>query len=195
MQRPTAIVFDCFGVLYQDAFKQFLDDYNSKLPETREYYYELTKQNEFGYVSDEDYYDELSKGSGVPADEIKRRFNDTDCLNVNVVGIVEELHKAGQYKIGMLSNVERGFLQKFLENHNIGHLFGYVLASSETAHVKPEREIFEVLSERMDVPFEQWFFVDDSSANVEAAKSYGIPSHLFTTTDELRAALQSAGVV
>lgn len=194
-QKTTAVIFDCFGVLYQDAFKQFLDEYATRLPHPRQHYYELAKQNEFGYLSDDDFYHEFSQDSGLPAEELRQRFNDTNCLNISLVPLIEDLRKTGKYKIGMLSNVERGFLQKFLDNHNVGHLFDTVLTSSETVHVKPEREIFEVMAERLNVPFKEWFFIDDGPDNIAAAERYGIPSHLYTTSTELRSALQAANIL
>jgi putative hydrolase of the HAD superfamily len=191
----TTLVFDCFGVVYQDAFKQFLDDNAHMLPEPAQHYYDLAKQNELGYLSDEDFYKMFSKDSGQPPEQIKEYFNNTDCLNTNVVTLLEDLKKSGKYKIGMLSNIERGFLQKFLANSNIEHLFDVVLASSETGHIKPEREIFEALEERIGTPFGEWYFIDDSRDNVAAAQGYGIQSHVFTTTDELRAALTQVGII
>jgi HAD superfamily hydrolase (TIGR01509 family) len=191
----TTLVFDCFGVVYQDAFKQFLDDNAHALPEPTQYYYDLAKQNELGYLSDEDFYKMFSKDSGQPAQQIKEYFNSTDCLNTNVVTLLEELKESGKYKVCMLSNIERSFLQKFLDNSDIARLFDVVLASSETAFIKPQREIFEVLEERIGAPFSEWYFIDDSRDNVEAAQSYGIQSHRFTTTDELRTALTQAGII
>lgn len=191
----TTLVFDCFGVLYQDAFKQFLDDNAHVLPEPRQHYYDLAKQNELGYLSDEDFYKMFSKDSGQPPEQIKKYFNSTDCLNTNMVTLLEELKASGKYKIGMLSNIERSFLQKFLDNSNIGDLFDVVLASSETAHIKPEREMFEALEDRIGTPFSEWYFIDDSQDNVEAARSYGIQAHTYTTTDELRSALTEAGII
>lgn len=191
----TTLVFDCFGVLYQDAFKQFLDDYAHILPEPTRHYYDLAKQNELGYLSDEDFYKMFSKDSGQPPEQIKEYFNSTDCLNTNIVTLLEQLKASGKYKIGMITNIERSFLQKFLDNHDIGHFFDAVVASSETGHIKPEREIFEALEDRIGTPFSEWYFIDDSRDNVEAAKSYGIQSHQYTTTEDLRAALAQAGII
>lgn len=193
MQTPTAIIFDCFGVLYQDAFRQFLDEYAATLPNPREYYYGLARQNEYGALSDADFYTAFADDSGLSSAELKHRFNDTGCLNAQVAGIARQLHDAG-YKTGMLSNTGRDFLERFLASNNIGPIFDAVVASSEVGHEKPEREIFEAMRERIAVPFEQWLFIDDGPANVEAAKSYGIPSHLFTTSRQLRAALAEARV-
>jgi HAD superfamily hydrolase (TIGR01509 family) len=196
MSRPiTTVVFDCFGVLYQDAFKQFLDDHAATMPQPRRHYYDLAKQNELGYLSDSEFYKVFSDDTGIPAEQIKNYFNDTDCLNTNVVTLLEQIRETGKFKTAMLTNVERGFLQRFLDSHGIGHLFDVVLASSETAHVKPEREIFEALADRIETPFEEWYFIDDSSDNVEAAASYGIRGHVFTTTDELRKALSDSGII
>lgn len=191
----TTIVFDCFGVLYRDAFEQFLDDNARALPEPREHYYDLAKQNEFGFLSDEDFYKMFSQDSGQPPEQIKECFNSVDCLNTNVVTLLRELKATGKYKLGMVSNIERSFLQKFLDNNGIGEQFDAILASSETAHAKPDREIFEALADRIGTPFSEWYFIDDTKSNVEAARSYGIQGHVFTTTDELRAALADAGII
>lgn len=195
MNTITTIVFDCFGVLYQDAFKQFLDDHAKILPEPREHYYDLARQNERGYIEDAAFYAELSQATGIDSQQIKQGFNSTDSLSQNVVEIIEALRATGKYKIGMLSNIERDFLQKFLDNHNVGHLFDVLLASSETVYIKPQREIFEALQERVGTPFAEWYFIDDSRDNVEAAASYGIRSHLFTTSSQLQDELVQLGLL
>jgi HAD superfamily hydrolase (TIGR01509 family) len=195
MNKPTFIVFDCFGVLYVDAFNRFLNTYSKILPEPRNHYYELAKQNDHGYLSDEDFYNELQTGSGVPAIEIKKQFNDTNCLNTNLVPLIRELREKHGYKIGMLSNVDRQFLQQFLDNHDIGELFDHILTSSESVHSKPEREIFEDLADQADAPFEEWYFADDAQSNVDAARSYGIQSDVFTDTETLRKDLRKARIL
>jgi len=195
MTKPNFIVFDCFGVLYVDAFNRFLNTHIKILPESISYYQELAKQNDLGYLSDEDFYAELETGSGVPATEIKKQFNDTNCLNTNLVPLIRELRQKHGYKIGMLSNVDRQFLQQFLDNHDIGDLFEYILTSSESVHSKPEREIFEDLADRAEASFESWYFTDDAQSNVDAARSYGIQSDLFTDTETLRKDLQKAGIL
>jgi len=195
MSNTTTIVFDCFGVLYQDAFKQFLDDHAKIMPEPREHYYDLARQNEQGYIEDAEFYSELSEATGIAPDEIKQGFRSTDSLNLNVVQIIQDLRATGNYKIAMLTNIEREFLQRFLDNHEIGHLFDTLMASSETPYIKPQREIFEALEERIGTPFAEWYFIDDTRDNVEAAASYGIKSHLFTTSDELREELSKLGLL
>jgi HAD superfamily hydrolase (TIGR01509 family) len=165
------------------------------LPNDRNYYHDLAKQNDHGYLADEDFYHELEVDSHIPAKELKKQFNNINCLNTNLVPLIRELRKTGKYKVGMLSNVDRQFLQQFLDNHAIGNLFDAILTSSESVHSKPEREIFEDLSGRAGVPFESWYFIDDSPDNVAAAKSYGIQSILFTDTNKLRQDMQSAGIL
>lgn len=191
----TTIVFDCFGVLYQDAFRQFLDDHAKILPEPREHYYELARANEQGYIEDVEFYRELSEATGIRAYEIKKGFRSTESLNPHVVQLIHELRASGKHKVALLTNIEREFLQRFLDNSNIGDLFDVILASSETPFIKPQREIFEALESRVDTPFSEWYFIDDTKDNVEAAASYGIKSHLFTTSDALRGELQALGLV
>lgn len=193
-QKPTAIVFDCFGVLFDDAFKAVLVEHEHHLPKPIAYYYKLDALNGDGVVSDADYYRELSTDLGVPVDELKERFHDTHCRIEGTASIIQEL-KEKSYRIGLLSNITRSMLDEFLAYQNTRRLFDETLASSEAGAIKPERKIFEIMAERLQTPFTEWFFIDDSSTNVEAAKSYGIDSYLFTSPAKLRTALQERSIL
>lgn len=188
--KTTAIVFDCFGVLFADAFKALLAEHEHHLPKPIAYYQRLDLMNGDGIVSDRDFYTELSADFGLSESELRQKFHDTHCRLEGTVKIIQELKQKG-YRIGLLSNIDRRFLDEFLSYKNTGELFHEILASSEAGANKPDRKIFEVMAERLQTPFEEWFFTDDSASNVEAAQNYGIASHLFTTPLKLRDALKA----
>lgn len=193
-QKPRVVVFDCFGVVFADAFRALLAEYEHRLPQPVAYYYNLDALNGDGALSDADFYRELSEDTGLPAAELRKRFHDTHCRIEGTVDIARELRASG-YTTGLLSNIERRLLDEFLHYKHTGELFDAALASSEVGIHKPDRRIFEAMAERLHAPFETWFFVDDSQANVEAATSYGIASHLFTGPAHLRAELRVRGIL
>lgn len=90
-----------------------------------------------------------------------------------------------RYRLGLLSNSERSFVDRFLANNDVRPLFDVVLASSQTRFIKPQREIFEIMAERLDLPFSQILFIDDSPTNTGAAHRYGIKSILFRSAAQL----------
>jgi HAD superfamily hydrolase (TIGR01509 family) len=189
-QSVQAIVFDCFGVLYEDAFKQFTGRYvTASAPHPREYYYDLALQADRGHIGDADFYAELATLSGLAPSTIQRHFRQLTVLNEDLVALIEQLKP--HYRIGMLSNAERTFLDRFLDNHNlIGH-FDATLASSETSFVKPQEPIFSEMARRLDVTYDEMLFIDDSPVNTAAARRYGITSVTYEDPARLRLELNN----
>jgi HAD superfamily hydrolase (TIGR01549 family) len=192
--KPSVIVFDCFGVLFDDAFKALLTDHEHRLPKPVAYYQRLAAMNDDGTLSDRDFYGELSVDFELSVEQLKQQFHDTHCRLEGTVQIIRELREHG-YRIGLLSNVDRRLLEEFLDFKDTRQLFDETLASSEAGANKPDRKIFTVMAERLQTPFDEWFFVDDSRGNVEAAEGYGIASHAFTTPGKLRADLQARAIL
>jgi HAD superfamily hydrolase (TIGR01509 family) len=180
-----AVVFDCFGVLYEDAFKEFIEHYlpNPDDP-ARRHYYDLALASDRGHVPPATFYAELSALSGEDPAAIQHRLRDTSVLSRGVVALIQEL--SPQYKIGLLSNAERSFLDRFLANHDLERQFDTILASSETRYVKPERGIFDEMARRLQLPFAQTVFIDDSEANTSAATQYGLHAIRYRTPAHLR---------
>jgi putative hydrolase of the HAD superfamily len=193
--QPTiqAIIFDCFGVLYEDAFKEFIEHHTHTATEAR-HYYDLALASDRSLVSDAQFYAELAQLSGDDPAAIQRRLNDTSVLNRALVPFIERL-RAHHYRIGLLSNADRAFLDHFLDAHEVRHLFDLTLASSETRYVKPQREIFELMLERLRVPAAAALFVDDSARNAHAATSYGLVGLHYQNPPRLIAQLHQLGVL
>jgi 2-haloacid dehalogenase len=74
-------------------------------------------------------------------------------------------------------------------------LFDGVVVSGRVKMVKPERDIFDHLTERYGLRAEDLFFIDDHEPNIIAARSYGIAAHLFRDAAGLRRALVDHGLL
>lgn len=68
-----------------------------------------------------------------------------------------------------------------------------VVVSAHERLVKPDPRIYQVLFSRNDLNPERTVFIDDSPANVEAARSVGMHTIHFTDAPALRAALIERG--
>ena len=73
--------------------------------------------------------------------------------------------------------------------------FEEIVLSGDVGVNKPDRRIFEHLAERFDIEPKATLFIDDSSANVDAAKSLGFRVVQFTDATALRLELVRLGLL
>lgn len=69
-----------------------------------------------------------------------------------------------------------------------------VLVSGEVGIAKPDPRLFALLTDRFALRPEHTVFVDDSAVNVAAGAAAGFDALLFTSAEDLRAALVARGV-
>ena len=114
-------------------------------------------------------------------------------IDTGVIGLVKELH--GRYKIGLLSNSNRGYVRPLLEKEGIADLFDAVIVSGEVGVSKPDPGIFRHVLEQMKIQSEATIFIDDSPWNVDAAEAVGIRSIIFTGESALRGELKKLNII
>ena len=64
----------------------------------------------------------------------------------------------------------------------------------EVGAKKPEKRIYDVIFEKMDVDGSDVFYIDDLERNVEAARSLGIEGLVFRDAEDLWQALKDKGI-
>jgi 2-haloacid dehalogenase len=130
--------------------------------------------------------------------DLIRRFDShwLDCMGEVMTGTAEVAHqlKASGYTLYGLSNwsVSKFNLVKdrfvFLDD-----LDGYLL-SGEVQQIKPDAEIFHSLLERIGCSAPECLFIDDSAANIQAAKDLGFQTIQFRSAEQLVKELNAMGV-
>jgi putative hydrolase of the HAD superfamily len=107
--------------------------------------------------------------------------------NADMLAFVEEQKLAG-VRLALLSNAPHVQADAF-EQVAWTAGFDHVFVSARLGMVKPDRPIFEHVLEELGARPQDVTFVDDRAANIEAAAALGIRCVLFTSVEELRAAL------
>jgi len=123
------------------------------------------------------------------------RFNET--LPAPIPGthaIVRRLAEAG-VPLYALTNFGAEFFAGFRPTASIFALFADIVVSGEERCVKPDARIYAIAEERVGLPPERLFFIDDNPANVAAAAARGWHAHLFTDAATLERALVAAGLL
>ena len=91
-------------------------------------------------------------------------------VNRRLVALMRRLRK--NCRIFIVTNQTTGDMERISRMDFIKETDG-VIASCMYGHVKPERELYEVLISKYDVDPAETIFIDDSLANVKAAEQLG----------------------
>ena len=114
-------------------------------------------------------------------------------INPETVIFMEEIKNAG-YLLGILSNMPHDFLNLHRNTFPIFKLTHINIFSCEIGFIKPEKEIYEILLEKLLCKAEETIFFDDIQINIDKAKEIGIRAFLWEGVDKARSDLKSEGL-
>lgn len=113
-------------------------------------------------------------------------FKAEDEINEQVLSIVTDLRERG-IKCYLATNQEKYRLEYMRKKMGFERIFNGVFSSSDLGCKKPDKQFFERLLKRLDprrkVPTKEILFWDDTEANIDAAKKFGIQAYLFTDNE------------
>ncbi|MCA9332843.1 HAD family phosphatase [Candidatus Saccharibacteria bacterium] len=166
-----AVLFDCFGVLTGDLWKQFVDsqpeDVDTHLLK------ELNRQLDSGYIGREQFLNEVHKEAGSYPQEVEKLLNNELSKNVLMLDIIRELKGRG-YKIGLLSNISSNWIRDSFLTINEQDLFDAMIMSFEVKVAKPSPEIYNIACEKLACSPSEILFIDDGEDNCRGANSIGM---------------------
>lgn len=97
--------------------------------------------------------------------------------------LIKDLKADGRYRLFVLSNMSREFIE-FLRRVPVYRHFDGEVVSCEEGICKPEPEIYRLLLERYNLDPAETLFIDDRPENVEAAEREGIVGFHYNRRDE-----------
>jgi HAD superfamily hydrolase (TIGR01509 family) len=79
--------------------------------------------------------------------------------------------------------------------HGIADLFDDVVVSADVGMAKPDTQIYALAAHRLGLPASECVFIDDLTANVDAARDAGMHAvHFLVNQHNLEAQLAALGV-
>lgn len=174
-----AIIFDCFGVLNLDAHQSVAQ----KHPESSVEIIDLGRQSDYGWISKEQYLESLARITGESPHTVETFIETEHHLNYDLVASIKLLK--AKYKIGLLSNVGRGWLEDFFSEHSLHSLFDVTVASGDVGMVKPSAEIFELMAKRINCQPSECIMIDDLADNCAGADAAGMGSIQFHSNKQV----------
>ena len=191
-----AIIFDWGGVLIDDPVPGFIS-YCSKYfnaPEEQfqkiiiKFYFDFAR----GLITESTFWKDVCFELKVPEPSmpslLSEAFRAVYSEKTDVLLTVSSLKDNG-YKIGLLSNTEVPMLDYFHEKKY--EFFDVTVFSCVEGIAKPDRKIYEIALNRLNVKPQEAVFIDDKEENVSSAKDMGINTILFKDSQQFRKELFS----
>lgn len=179
------IVFDLGRVVFaqdpaksSDHFKQFFS-YVSLTPMPK-----FWTDYDLGISSFDDVAAQLAEYRGVEVEYASSMIREAISRQETIAptaALIADLKAAG-YKLYVLSNMSREFID-FLRKQPVYRHFDGEVISCEEGVVKPQPEIYDLLLERFALDPNDTLFIDDRQENVEAAAMKGIATVQFNKQD------------
>lgn len=166
-----AIIFDFFGVLVSEGFKQFRDDHFPGDEEKWEKAIKLVNKHDSGLISKDQFIAGMADISGTSFDYVANNVNNNR-PNSSLLEYIKTNLKP-KYKIGVLSNSGDDYISQMLDPADVA-IFDDVILSYRYGMIKPQVEIFELAAERLGALTTECIFIDDSPSHCEGASRAGM---------------------
>lgn len=171
-----AILFDCYGVLAEDGWSSFRRRYIGDNTQALQVLSDLGKQNEYGMMDNNTYYQEASKIMGVDEatlrEAISRQVPNEDLFEYIATSLKPK------YKIGLISNANYDVTNELFTPKQ-SRLFDASVLSYECRMIKPDPEMFLLIAEKLGVQPKECIFVDDIESYCIAAENLGMKAVVY----------------
>lgn len=182
-----AIIFDCFGVLTEDAWRAFC----RTLPrgEVLAKAKELNRQYDSALITMEQFVEQIHEVTGQKIALVEDSINNPEPhKNLELLSYIEKLKS--KYKIGLISNVGTNWIRDYFLSADEQKLFDSMIMSFEVGVTKPEPEIYKMAAEKLGVSPNHCAFVDDIPRYVEAAEAVGMSGVVYDDFDHFKTDLE-----
>jgi len=107
--------------------------------------------------------------------------------------LIERLREQG-YKLGLLSNISKEWAGHNEGKFDYHRLFDVIVYSFEVGIRKPDKEIYKIVLERLQVNPDECVFIDDREKNLIPARGLGMHTIRFEEEHQLRGRLCALGI-
>ncbi|HEU0266439.1 MAG TPA: HAD family phosphatase [Candidatus Saccharimonadaceae bacterium] len=182
MTNIRAIIFDCFGVLTNDGWRDLRHTYGTT-PERLEKFSYLDRAVNDGRMKHDEFVREIAAITGLSASGVNKLFDERRNNEELFAYIRDAL--APHYKIAMLSNAAANWLDEFFTPAQIA-LFNPIVLSYAVGVIKPDRAIYEITLQKLGEKPENCVFIDDVPAYCHAAEALGIHAILYKDFTQMK---------
>ena len=192
-----AIIFDFGGVLVRmtddSPRRKLAEQLGISLSSLDDlvFFSDSAKKAGNGEISVGKHWQEVGKTLGIREDampDFLQQYWSADDVNWELLEYIRGLRP--KYKVGLLSNAWDDLRNTLHNRWHIDDLFDELVISAEVGMIKPDPRIFHLAVDRLGVLPQEAVFIDDMSANVQAACQEGLTGILYQNTPQVLEALK-----
>jgi epoxide hydrolase-like predicted phosphatase len=187
-----AIIFDFAGVISNEAYWDWLSENFEIDQEKKAHFSEISRKVDKAEISEAEFVNILSEDSGKKPEDVRNEILSIIKIRPEVITMVSKAK--GKYKVGMLTNYCKEWMDYLRKKHSLDAMFDAVVVSSELKIIKPEKGIYLEISKRLGVPTNECIFIDDRKPNIDGAKACGMKGIVFSSTEQVKKDLNSHGI-
>jgi len=183
-----AIIFDCFGVLLGNAYKNHLMQVEHIDPEKAKEIRAINHANDMGIISREESSEAISELFGMDVEDFTAEQDAVEVPNTELLEYIVSLRDT--YKTAMLSNISgRDRLGIRFADGQLDATFDTIVASGDEGFVKPQPEIYEITATRLGVAPNECVMIDDIAEFCDGARAVGMQAIQYVSNQQVIAEL------
>ncbi len=177
-----AVIFDCFGVLTTDGWLPFAQKHFGHDAALLQSAKDLNRQCDARLLDYPEFIITIAEMAHMTAAEARTQIED-NVANQPIFDYIVGLKP--RYKIGMLSNAGRNWLNDLFEPQQVA-LFDQVVLSCDVGTTKPDPRMYEIICEKLGVDAAETVFIDDSAGYIAAARETGMQGIVYKDFDQFK---------
>ncbi|MDP3974988.1 MAG: HAD family phosphatase [Candidatus Jorgensenbacteria bacterium] len=179
-QNIKAIAFDFWDVFapMDPPMNHYLEEHGISIKTYLDKIYEFIVSHDLGKIDERQFLQECSRivGVEIPYDQCRYVYRD-GTLNTPLIEIVKKLK--AKYKIALLSNNNREYVQEYVYKPGLDKLFDIMVVSYKAGYRKPAPKIYKILVQNLGVEPHEILFLDDDSSKLGAAEAQGLQTLVY----------------
>ncbi len=179
-----AIIFDCFGVLVGKGFEQTYRTAGGDPVRDRAFIEKTLGKANLGLISDTEFRTTMAQQAGVSPTHWRQAVKSAELLNTDLLAYIAQLH--GPYKTAILSNANRGVLERKIGKARLKQSFDEVVVSAEVGITKPDPRVYQLVIDRLAVAPHECLYIDDRESFLHVARQLGMGGLLYEDFHQIK---------
>jgi putative hydrolase of the HAD superfamily len=167
-----AVLFDCFGVLVGRGFDETYRMAGGDPQKDHMFIQDVLGQANLGLIDERTFESSVAQQLEISEERFRKAAVSAEQPNVELLEYIVSLRPA--YKTGVVSNVNKGGVERKIGEEWARRCFDVIVASGDIGIAKPERGIYEIAADRLQVQTDECVFVDDREDFCDAARDVGM---------------------
>lgn len=183
-----AVIFDFFGVIVGDGFEFTYREAGGNPVKDREFIQDLLDRTNRGLITTEEFRQRICDKLGITVGDYNQAIKKSEIIDHELLNYIKTLRS--KYKTAILSNVNKGGLERRIERGVLDEYFDVVVVSGDVGYIKPEPEIYQLTADKLGVKTDECVFIDDREGYVSAARASGMKAIYYQTFGQMKDELE-----